>query len=290
MLPAGSVVAFGVGKGAGGLTRTTGRKDESGVFFLRRHDHEQRQGLFFPYTPPTQFFHGLRVSLDMLFEEGLENVFARHHRLAEGVRRGVAGLGLKLQAVGSAMVFQTRCRPSSVPDGIDADEGTADRLSTDYDTSLRRRPRSAFAARCSASAIWAISTPVMCLSALSASTEMALADAGAKIELGAGVAAAQAYYRDTKPNWHRRRCARRPSRTLPDSSQLNDAKGDAGSDAGRTSTAAVRLIALPSMTPLGGRRGCSEEWRSRSTIIPLTADDGRHSSPPWEKHAAHFVG
>ena len=49
---------------------------------------------YFPYTPPTPCFHGLRASLDMIFEEGLENVFARHHRLAEGVRRGVHAWGL----------------------------------------------------------------------------------------------------------------------------------------------------------------------------------------------------
>src|SRR5262249_3063648 len=45
---------------------------------------------YFPYPPPTQLLHGLRASLDLLFAEGLPNVFARHHRLADGVRQGVA--------------------------------------------------------------------------------------------------------------------------------------------------------------------------------------------------------
>ncbi len=37
---------------------------------------------FFPYTPPTSLLRGLRASVDMLLEEGLDNVFARHHRQA----------------------------------------------------------------------------------------------------------------------------------------------------------------------------------------------------------------
>jgi alanine-glyoxylate transaminase / serine-glyoxylate transaminase / serine-pyruvate transaminase len=53
---------------------------------------------YFPYTPATQLLRGLRCSLDMIQEEGLENVFARHHRMAEAVRRGVAAWGLKLCA------------------------------------------------------------------------------------------------------------------------------------------------------------------------------------------------
>src|SRR6202008_2636022 len=40
---------------------------------------------YFPYPPALLMLYGLRESLDMLFAEGLENVFARHHRLAEGV-------------------------------------------------------------------------------------------------------------------------------------------------------------------------------------------------------------
>ena len=42
-----------------------------------------------PYTPALPMLYGLRESLAMLFEEGLEHVFARHHRLAEGTRAAV---------------------------------------------------------------------------------------------------------------------------------------------------------------------------------------------------------
>ena len=53
---------------------------------------------FFPYTPSVPMLRGLRASIDLLLGEGLENVFKRHHRLAEGVRRAVGGWGLELCA------------------------------------------------------------------------------------------------------------------------------------------------------------------------------------------------
>ena len=53
---------------------------------------------WFPYTPALGILYGLREALNMINEEGLENVFKRHHRLAEGVRLAVKGWGLKLCA------------------------------------------------------------------------------------------------------------------------------------------------------------------------------------------------
>ena len=53
---------------------------------------------YFPYTPALTLLYGLRESLDMLLEEGLDNVYARHHRLAEGVRTAVKAWGLALCA------------------------------------------------------------------------------------------------------------------------------------------------------------------------------------------------
>ena len=67
---------------------------------------------YFPYTPPTQLFHGLRKSLDRLFAEGLENVFARHRRLAEGRAARRAGLGLRPRGRASASSIPTRSRRS----------------------------------------------------------------------------------------------------------------------------------------------------------------------------------
>ena len=52
---------------------------------------------FFPYTPATGLLYGLAESIDMINEEGLENVFARHERLAEATRRAVKAWGLDTQ-------------------------------------------------------------------------------------------------------------------------------------------------------------------------------------------------
>lgn len=54
---------------------------------------------FFPYTPATNLLYGLKEALDMLFEEGLQNVFARHARHAEATRRAVRAWGLELLAL-----------------------------------------------------------------------------------------------------------------------------------------------------------------------------------------------
>ena len=53
---------------------------------------------FFPYTPATNLLYGLEEALAMLREEGLPQVFARHHRLAEATRRAVTAWGLELLA------------------------------------------------------------------------------------------------------------------------------------------------------------------------------------------------
>ncbi|HVA14671.1 MAG TPA: aminotransferase class V-fold PLP-dependent enzyme, partial [Stellaceae bacterium] len=50
----------------------------------------------FPYTPATNMLYGLAEAVDMLHEEGLENVFARHDRLAEATRRAVRAWGLEV--------------------------------------------------------------------------------------------------------------------------------------------------------------------------------------------------
>ncbi len=147
---------------------------------------------YFPYTPPVLMLHGLRASLDLLFAEGLPQVFARHHRLAEGVRRGVDALGLSLCAV-SPEWYSDTVSAIKVPEGIDG----AEVCRIGY-----HRYRTAFGAGLSrvAGKVFRIGhlgdlNEVTCLGAL-ASAEMSLADAGAKIELGAGVAAAQTYYRE----------------------------------------------------------------------------------------------
>jgi alanine-glyoxylate transaminase / serine-glyoxylate transaminase / serine-pyruvate transaminase len=51
---------------------------------------------YFPYTPGTNMLHGLVTAIDMLHEEGLDNVFARHDRHAAATRRAVRGWGLEI--------------------------------------------------------------------------------------------------------------------------------------------------------------------------------------------------
>jgi alanine-glyoxylate transaminase/serine-glyoxylate transaminase/serine-pyruvate transaminase len=60
---------------------------------------EKNRAGIFPYTPVTTLMYGLDTALDMLLEEGLENIFKRHYRLAEGVRRAVKAWGLKTVAI-----------------------------------------------------------------------------------------------------------------------------------------------------------------------------------------------
>src|SRR6185312_14497101 len=51
---------------------------------------------FFPYTPATNLLYGLKEALQMMREEGLDNIFARHKRHAEATRRAVQAWGLEV--------------------------------------------------------------------------------------------------------------------------------------------------------------------------------------------------
>ena len=75
---------------------------------------------FFTYTPATNLLYGLRESLRMLSEEGLQNVFARHTRLAEATRRAVAAWGLELCAL-CPEEYSNTVTTVFLPEGHDAD-------------------------------------------------------------------------------------------------------------------------------------------------------------------------
>jgi alanine-glyoxylate transaminase/serine-glyoxylate transaminase/serine-pyruvate transaminase len=79
-----------------------------------------KSGLF-PFTPATNLLFGLRESLAMLREEGLENVFARHARLAEATRCAVRGWGLEIVAA-CAEEYSGSLTAVFVPEGHNADE------------------------------------------------------------------------------------------------------------------------------------------------------------------------
>jgi alanine-glyoxylate transaminase/serine-glyoxylate transaminase/serine-pyruvate transaminase len=74
---------------------------------------------FFPYTPATLVLFGLREALDMLFAEGLSTVFARHHRLAEGVRAAVRAWGLGLLCE-EADAYSDSLTAVVMPEGLDS--------------------------------------------------------------------------------------------------------------------------------------------------------------------------
>ncbi len=75
---------------------------------------------FFPYTPATQMLQGLSVSIDMLHEEGLDNVFARHDRLAEATRRAVKAWGLET-VCRDPKYYSPTLTAVLLPEGHDAD-------------------------------------------------------------------------------------------------------------------------------------------------------------------------
>jgi len=135
---------------------------------------------YFPYTPPTQLFHGLKASLARLETEGLENVFARHYRLAEGVRRGVWAWGLNLCAKGPQWHSDT-VSAIVVPQEVDAREVIRigyEKYGASFGTGLSKVTGKVFRIGHLGDL-----TQGMCLTAL-AIAEMALVDAGARIELG----------------------------------------------------------------------------------------------------------
>jgi alanine-glyoxylate transaminase/serine-glyoxylate transaminase/serine-pyruvate transaminase len=75
---------------------------------------------FFPYTPATQMLQGLAVSIEMLHEEGLDNVFARHARLAEATRRAVKAWGLET-VCRDPKYYSPTLTATLLPEGHDAD-------------------------------------------------------------------------------------------------------------------------------------------------------------------------
>jgi alanine-glyoxylate transaminase/serine-glyoxylate transaminase/serine-pyruvate transaminase len=75
---------------------------------------------FFPYTPATNMIQGLVVAIDMLHEEGLDNVFARHHRMAEATRRAVKAWGLDTICA-DPKHYSSTLTAVLLPEGNDAD-------------------------------------------------------------------------------------------------------------------------------------------------------------------------
>jgi len=75
---------------------------------------------YWPTTPNTNLLYALSEACDMLLEHGLEAVFARHQRWAEGVRSAVRAWGLQIQCADAA-VYSPILTGVMTPEGVDAD-------------------------------------------------------------------------------------------------------------------------------------------------------------------------
>lgn len=81
---------------------------------------DMNQQGYWPYTPNTNLLYGLAEALDMILGEGLDNVFARHQRLAAACRAAVQAWGLEIQCADPA-VYSPVLTGVMMPDGVDAD-------------------------------------------------------------------------------------------------------------------------------------------------------------------------
>ena len=145
----------------------------------------------YPYTPAVGLISGLATAIQMLEDEGLEAVYARHARLAEGVRRAVAAWGMRPCAV-SADLYSDTVTAVVVPagcNGTDLVKLAAEKYGVAFGVGLGEVAGKVFRI-----GHLGMLTDVMMLSGL-ATAEMCMADLGWPIKLGSGVAAAQEFYR-----------------------------------------------------------------------------------------------
>ncbi|MDQ2065976.1 aminotransferase class V-fold PLP-dependent enzyme [Xinfangfangia sp. CPCC 101601] len=149
----------------------------------------------YPYTPAVGLIAGLAHSIELLEDEGLEAVYARHHRLAEGVRRAVAAWGMTPFAASPALYSDT-VTAVKVPEGCngtDLVQLAATKYGMAFGVGLGEVAGKVFRI-----GHLGMLTDAMVLSGL-AVAEMCMADLGWPVKLGSGVAAAQEHYRGTAP-------------------------------------------------------------------------------------------
>jgi alanine-glyoxylate transaminase/serine-glyoxylate transaminase/serine-pyruvate transaminase len=159
---------------------------------------------YFPYTPSLPMLYGLRESLAILAEEGLENVFQRHAYLAGGVRAAVfQGWHLKLCA-NEPKWYSDTVSAIMVPEGINGADVIA-RAFNRYNLALGAG-LSKVAGKLFRIGHLGDLNELMLAGAI-AGAEMAMLDVGIKIEPGSGVAAAQTYWRKHVPAAHAKTAA-----------------------------------------------------------------------------------
>jgi len=145
----------------------------------------------YPYTPVVGLMNGLKQPCDMILAEGLDSVFARHTRIATGVRHAVDAWGLDLCAV-SPDLYSDTVSAIRTPDGFNSSslvQHAAEKYGVAFGTGLGEVAGKVFRIGHLGSL-----TDVMTLSGI-ATAEMCMVDLGMNIKLGSGVAAAQEFYR-----------------------------------------------------------------------------------------------
>ena len=145
----------------------------------------------YPYTPAVGLLNGLALATKTLLNEGLDNVFARHHRIASGVRAAVDAWGLTLCAA-TPEVYSDTVSAIVTPEDVNATDIVtlaAEKYGVAFGTGLGEVAGKVFRIGHLGSM-----TDVMALSGI-ATAEMCMVDLGMDIKLGSGVAAAQEYYR-----------------------------------------------------------------------------------------------
>jgi alanine-glyoxylate transaminase/serine-glyoxylate transaminase/serine-pyruvate transaminase len=143
----------------------------------------------FPYTPATSLLLGLSESLKMLFEEGLENVFRRHARLAEACRRAIEATGLRLFPQ-SAAEYSNTLTAVRMPEGLDSDAFIDHTLKL-VDLPLGKGLGKAKGKLFRIGHLGSLNE--LELLGILGGIEMALKSFGVKVALGAGLTAAETY-------------------------------------------------------------------------------------------------
>lgn len=147
---------------------------------------------YFPYTPPMNILRGLRESINILLEEGLDNVFARHHRMANAVRIAVKAWDLK--PIAKEGWYSDTVTAVETPEKFDGN-AVVRHAYNHYNLALSVS-LSKIAGRAFRIGHLGDMNELMVLTPINGA-EMAMKDLGFPIELGSGVAAAQEYLRTT---------------------------------------------------------------------------------------------
>lgn len=151
---------------------------------------------YFPYTPPIPLMYGLVESLKMIEEEGLDNIIARHHFLASGVRAAVMeGWGLKLCAK-EPKWYSNTVSAVLVPEGINGADVIAQAYKR-YNLSLGAG-LSKVAGKLFRIGHLGDMNEIHLMAAI-VGAEMAMLDCGVHVTPGSGAAAAMNYWRKNTP-------------------------------------------------------------------------------------------